>query len=307
MRALLQDVWDHLREDYDPVIYGGVAAVCTALLVSHYVLGVISWGPAAARPWWHLGPFVLLYAVPYSLIVGLLWARGRATPPPKFYLAAAVGLVALGSISWWPFHSSLMRQLPKLVQPLFSSVVWNLKSCLLYLVPIGVFWALFDREHRPFYGWNFAVMDLKAYRGAALGLVALACLASFHESFRIYYPTYQPGRSEIYLGIPAWVGFVINEAVYGVQFACVETFFRGFFVVGMARWLGRGAVLPMVAIYCTLHLGKPFGEAFTSIFGGYCLGVWAYKNRCMIEGIMLHLALAWAMDTAAYLQFLVRR
>ena len=307
MRAIFKDVWDHLREDFDPVLYGGVAAICASLLTLHYGLGIISFGPSWLRSWWQLGPFVALYAVPYGLVVALLRVRGRATPPPRFYLAAALGLLAVGAISWWPFHVTFMRLTPKVVQPLVGSVVWHLKSCVLYLVPIGLFWGFFDREHRPFYGWNFAAMDLRAYRSAAIGLVVLACLASFHDSFQSYYPTYQPGRSEVYLGIPAWLGFVINEVVYGLQFVCVETFFRGFFVVGMARWLGRGAVLPMVVIYCTLHLGKPFGEAFTSIFGGYCLGVWAYKNRCMLEGVMLHLALAWVMDTAAYLQFLLKR
>jgi membrane protease YdiL (CAAX protease family) len=82
----------------------------------------------------------------------------------------------------------------------------------------------------------------------------------------------------------------------------VELAFRGFLVIGMARWLGTRAVLPMAVMYCVLHFGKPMGEAIASFFGGYILGVLALRSRSIWGGVVVHLGLAWMMEFAAYLQ-----
>jgi membrane protease YdiL (CAAX protease family) len=82
----------------------------------------------------------------------------------------------------------------------------------------------------------------------------------------------------------------------------IELLFRGFMVIGMASVLGRAAVVPMVVTYCFLHFGKPAGEAVSSIFGGFILGVIAYETRSIWGGIIIHVGIAWAMELAAYWQ-----
>ena len=71
---------------------------------------------------------------------------------------------------------------------------------------------------------------------------------------------------------------------------------------GLAQILGRHAVLPMAVIYCFLHTGKPPGEAISSIFGGYILGVIAYETKSIWGGIIVHVGIAWMMEVIGFTQ-----
>jgi hypothetical protein len=61
----------------------------------------------------------------------------------------------------------------------------------------------------------------------------------------------------------------------------------------------------MISVYCFLHFGKPMGEAISSIFGGYILGVIAYNTKSISGGIIVHMGVAWMMDFFAYLQHIL--
>lgn len=303
MRELFRQVRDHLRKDFDPVLYGATAVVICAMLVLHYGTGTLRIVGARDGSLLQFGQLTALYAVPWALVVAVAAARGRLALAPGFVASSLVGLFALGLLEWWPYHDEMMAGVPRGARPWIGGMAWWLKGAAAYLVPLSAFWLLWDRRSiRPFYGWDLRKFEPRPYLGPALLLVLIAGVASFESSFQSYYPSYRPGRAEAYLGLSAWLTVPLYHVAYGLQFAAVETFFRGFLVIGMARWLGRTAVLPMITVYCVLHLGKPFGEALTSVFGGYCLGVWAYRNRCMIEGVLLHLSLAWSMDGFALLQ-----
>jgi hypothetical protein len=43
------------------------------------------------------------------------------------------------------------------------------------------------------------------------------------------------------------------------------------------------------------------GEAISSIFGGYILGIFAYSSRNIYGGLIAHLGVAWGMEYLAYL------
>jgi len=103
------------------------------------------------------------------------------------------------------------------------------------------------------------------------------------------------------LGVDQWVTAGIYELFYGFDFLSVELFFRGFLVIALSRFVGKDAILPMVAVYCFLHFGKPAGEAISSIFGGYILGILAYSSRNIYGGLIAHLGVAWGMELMAYL------
>ena len=78
--------------------------------------------------------------------------------------------------------------------------------------------------------------------------------------------------------------------------------FRGFFVIGMVKIMGRHAIVPMAVIYCMLHFGKPMGEAISSIFGGYILGVIALRTQSIWGGIIVHMGISWLMELIAFIQ-----
>ncbi|MEM7655668.1 MAG: CPBP family intramembrane glutamic endopeptidase, partial [Bacteroidota bacterium] len=81
-----------------------------------------------------------------------------------------------------------------------------------------------------------------------------------------------------------------------------ELIFRGFFVIGMAKVLGKGAVLPMVSIYAARHFAKPMLETVGSVFGGYILGVIAFRSQNIWGGVLIHIGIAALMDVFALLQ-----
>jgi hypothetical protein len=125
-------------------------------------------------------------------------------------------------------------------------------------------------------------------------------LSSLHESFTNYYPIYKTNQIAEVWHWPAFLPVILFEFFYGLDFLNVELLFRGFFVLGMVQILGKHAIIPMVTIYCFLHFGKPAGEAISSIFGGYILGVIALYSRSLWGGILIHVGVAWMMETAAY-------
>lgn len=130
--------------------------------------------------------------------------------------------------------------------------------------------------------------------------------ASFQQDFLNYYPEYKPSLAENYLGWPYWTTFGIHEIFYGMGFLSIEFLFRGFLVLAMIKYLDKGAVFIMVALYCYLHFGKPLGEAVGSIFGGTILGIITYYSRSIWGGLLIHLGIAYLMDLFAVVQHLLK-
>jgi hypothetical protein len=154
------------------------------------------------------------------------------------------------------------------------------------------------------YGIRFRSEDFKPYLFMLWVMIPLVTLASFTGDFQDYYPVfkrvlpYLPGENNVeklsFLGA--------YEASYLLSFTNTELMFRGALVIGMSQVLGHHCVLPMVSVYMFLHFGKPMGEAISSVFGGYILGVLAFQNRNIWGGIFIHTCVAFLMDLAAGLQ-----
>lgn len=168
--------------------------------------------------------------------------------------------------------------------------------------PLFLFYLYYEKQKSSFYGFTSANINLKPYWILLLLMMPLVFAASFDESFQNQYPSLKDNTAAAYLGWPNWVTFLIFELAYGFDFVSVELMFRGFIVIGMVKVLGRGAILPMVVTYAFYHYGKPPGEAISSIFGGYILGVIAYETRSILGGIIVHIGVAWMMEFFAFLQ-----
>jgi len=116
-----------------------------------------------------------------------------------------------------------------------------------------------------------------------------------------YYPIFRDyGFAQLH-GLPQWSTVVAFETSYAMGFVTVEMIFRGFLTLGMAKELARNAVVPMALVYCVAHFGKPVGECISSLFGGYLLGVVAYRYKSIVIGILLHLSLAMSMELVSWL------
>jgi hypothetical protein len=170
------------------------------------------------------------------------------------------------------------------------------------LLPLYIIYLRYDKYQGHYYGLYPRRFDVKPYFQMLLIMLPLLAAASFLPSFLKQYPMYRISDAHILLGTPEWITVIIYEFAYGFDFITVELLFRGFFVIGMMQILGRHAVLAMAVMYCFLHTGKPLGEAISSIFGGYLLGVVAYETKSVWGGVIVHVGIAWMMEMIGFVQ-----
>ena len=132
-------------------------------------------------------------------------------------------------------------------------------------------------------------------------LIPVVALASTQPDFLRVYPKVKNIAFINGYASPVWPWKAGYELSYGLDFLTIELFFRGLLVIGLVRYAGERAILPMAAFYCTIHFGKPLGECITSFFGGLALGVLAYRTRSILGGLIVHLGLAWMMEIGGWL------
>jgi hypothetical protein len=132
-------------------------------------------------------------------------------------------------------------------------------------------------------------------------LVPLIALASTQPDFLRVYPKVKNIAFLNGYAYPLWPRKLLYELAYGLDFLSIELFFRGLLVIGLVRYAGTRAILPMAVFYCTIHFGKPLGECISSFFGGLILGVLAARTRSILGGLMVHLGLAWLMEIGGWL------
>ncbi len=133
--------------------------------------------------------------------------------------------------------------------------------------------------------------SFKTYAGLFLLVLPLVVAVSFTPAFQDKYPFYDLARGE-----SLWPFMVAWWVLYGIQFAALEFFFRGFLVHGLEPRFGFLAVLVMVIPYTMIHFTKPVLEAFAAMGGGFILGSLSLKTRSVWWGAALHAGIALTMD-----------
>jgi len=129
--------------------------------------------------------------------------------------------------------------------------------------------------------------------GLCLAVVIPAMvLVSRQPDFGNYYPFYK-------LASRSWFDFGLWEAIYGLQFFCLELFFRGWIVGALRKSMGASAIFVMAAPYCMIHYGKPYLEAHGAIVAGIVLGSLAMRTRSIYSGFLVHITVAYSMDFLA--------
>jgi hypothetical protein len=229
--------------------------------------------------------------------------RWQAFTDRAFWVYSLFGLILLSLDSSVPFLYPVIEEiLPAQVQFWSFKVATNLISFFIVFLPLIIFHFLREKQEKSIYGLQPKQFDAKPYFLMLAIMLPMIIGASFHQSFLRQYPMYRDGGAHHYLGSGEWLTIGGYEIAYGLDFITVEYLFRGFFVIAMARFLDRGAVLLMAVLYCTLHFGKPMGEAISSVFGGYILGSIAFETRSIWGGVIVHMGIAWMMEGVAFLQ-----
>lgn len=130
----------------------------------------------------------------------------------------------------------------------------------------------------------------RVYWLLAAAMAPVLWLAAAAPSFHEFYPMYKP------TDLRHWLMY---EAVYLLQFVCVEFFFRGFALFRLESRFGMHAVTLMVIPYALIHIHKPFPEALGAIVAGLVLGTLALKSRSIWPGVLVHCSVALMMDVFA--------
>src|SRR5262249_12024778 len=168
-------------------------------------------------------------------------------------------------------------------------LLWCVIPALLGRVVLGRSVADFGLKFKGAFadGWIYVAMFLLV--GPLVPLMAR------RQSFQATYPFYMPAPG---LGPDFWAW----EACYAFQFVAVEFFFRGWLIHGLKHRLGSACIPVMTIPYVMIHFGKPLPETIGAILAGLALGFMSLKNRSIVMGAVLHVAVAVSMDLCALYQ-----
>jgi membrane protease YdiL (CAAX protease family) len=173
---------------------------------------------------------------------------------------------------------------------------WAAMMLATYIVPAVLVIHFVFRERVRDYGlrWGGIGSHVRVYIVVFAIAAPVIVAASFGAAFQARYPFYHP-----LAGHTLWPYLYAWWALYWMQFAALEFFFRGFMLHGLAPRLGWAAIFAMVVPYNMLHYGKPMPEALAAIVGGIVLGTLSLKTKSIWLGVALHVSIAFTMDICA--------
>lgn len=240
--------------------------------------------------------FMAAFVVPYALL--LSWRRKHFSIDGGFFVclisAPLIFATKAGGDTYFHFSDHLDWN------NYWNDIVsWPLRL-IIVMATLFFVWKSFH-SNETFYGLSGRKVSFKPYLLMLLIMVPLISVASMQPDFLEAYPKLKNILPLPENAHPAWWYKLLFELSYGSDFLSIETFFRGFLVIGFARWVGKDAILPMACFYCTIHFGKPLGECISSFFGGLLLGLVSYHTRSVFGGLIVHLGIAWLMELGGFL------
>lgn len=252
---------------------------------------------------------LLLYGIPLALSLfglKLFYPREELTflKNYKFWLTLLFGISIWSFRGSWPYlyNNHLLAGVQRNTVEIESyyRIIYALIKTAIALVPLLLFWWFIDRSNQPLYGMSKGNLNLKPYLILLALFIPVIAIASQDAGFLRTYPRSQIIKT-LELFNPDHGKYLLTyEAIYILDFYVIELFFRGFMILALLKFAGPKVILPTAIFYCCLHFGKPFGEAFSSLFGGTVLGIITYYSRSIWGGIIIHMGIAAAMEVCAY-------
>lgn len=304
MRKIWSYVKHHVQVDFNPFHYGFVSIF---LFIAIYFNYKFDFEDSILDDQVGIIKFLLFFltnSVAYLIPVisySIFTKEKQALLSTEFWIKSSIALALLSfdrcaffidDLVETFFHPSMQRWITKLYN--------NLLGIFTMILPLLLLYMRYDRQQHHRYGLSPQRFDVRPYFTMLLIIFPLILSASFLPSFLNQYPMYESTKAHLYMGCSEWITVLGYEIAYAINFVSIEFFFRGFLVIGMISVLGRAAILPMASVYCFLHFGKPMGEAISSIFGGYILGIVAYETRGIWGGVIVHVGIAWLMELVAF-------
>lgn len=306
MKTIINYLKEHIRDDFNPLVYiYFLLFVAVCIFINYYfhieriymghhhdVLGVVF--------------YFLFYALAYfGIALPKLFIEKKTDilRNPLFWIKSSLFLSLLSIASVVHFFPKT-ENFSRINENAFICRLLNqLKCTMIYVIPFIIIKRIFDSNVKGLYGLRFRGQNVKVYFLLLLVVSPLIIGASFTPAFLNAYPRFKPWYVGAAFGLNKFSMTAIFETFYALDYVMVELMFRGALVIGMAAIMGKEAILPMVSTYAFIHFCKPMGEAISSVFGGYILGVIAYKTRHIWGGCIIHMGIAFLMEAMGFVQF----
>lgn len=301
MKRILSDLKLHIKEDFDVRTYGLTTLLLIVLLGLNYGLEVETKVLSHLTGLEYMGFIGVVFFGSYYLSV--LIKRGQSIFRNRSFMtqSALILLIAtLGSSLY--FLKDIKVGLEFYEWQYMRLLILNSIGSVVVIGGLALLYGLRDRKHLDsFYGLRrTSIKGIAPYFVLLLLMFPLIYWASLQPHFLDTYPMFRAEYLEPVFGLSIKQMAAIFETVYLLDFIRVELLFRGALILGLARFLGKDTVLTMAVIYCILHINKPMGEAISSVFGGYILGVISLHQRHILGGCIVHIGVAGMMELLAY-------
>ena len=308
MKEIIIEIRDFLKADFNIYAYLYTVLFLTAALIFNYTYNFESVyiDRYYTKPISYL-IYSLYYITPYYIIaVPVLFIKKRQHKllQPEFWVKSIIFFGIFGvMVAFWQYRPLFDFSKMKASETLFiHNLAFNLKRIVPFIIVFFAVKSFYDKKDNHLFGLRYKGMNYRPFFLMLILMIPLITLASYQPDFQQTYPQYKYWYYEGAFGMTPKQTMGVFEIAYGLDFVSIELMYRGALIVGMARVLGRDAVLPMTAAYVILHFGKPLGEAVSSFFGGFILGVHALAKRNIFGGIIIHVGIAYFMEIAAILQ-----
>lgn len=310
MNYFLQYIKDFHKSYYNKSLYIVFGIYVTLLIVCNYIFGFEPFVLRQIRPaWLQIGGFIaenlILYAI--GLLLVIKFSRHKVVLSKQFIIYSFFAIVLIGfDRSFSVFINGLRLYVPHEIFTTSFYIISNATSIITMLIPLIIFKRIFDSQAEyGLYGLRIQGVNFKMYYSLLFLVIPLVFFASFIPEFIRFYPIYKKLHADIaaqYWNIPEISIFGVFETIYIGDFIFTELAFRGLLIIGISKFLGKNSILPMVAIYASLHFGKPIGETISSVFGGYILGILALYSKNIWGGVFLHCGVALSMEIFGIMQ-----
>ncbi len=233
----------------------------------------------------------------------------RATLRRCFWVLASVSF-ALLMIHYMKYSATLVAGLQWLAQwqgldknhwllllkqtgfaELVGYIWWTIWHVIGYVViPWIIVRQVFKQSVMDFgWRWNNTGRHWRGYLLLFTPIAFFIVLVSFRQDFLQHYPFYSQAKRSLF-------DFFIWEALYLLQFVCLEFFFRGYLLNALRPAIGANAIWVMCVPYMMIHLPKLWLEATGAILFGLFLGILALRSCSIWGGVLVHAGVAVSMD-----------
>jgi len=312
IKKYLSQVFKYIRDFYQKdfnlfyfLLILGLIGACIYLNYWHYL--ELRYAAGGQTGWRNFSGYYLLYFIPFAAAFFLQLLFFKDCGYYKNYWFWIILILAPAFFSFrvnFNFHQPVIQHFWRADEQVFwlRSLNWVVRVFVV-LIPVFIIWWIKDKNNQPFYGTK-ALQQIKPYLIMLLIMIPLIALASTQKDFLQMYPKAHV-LDQLELPSKKW-HYLIYELCYGFDFVSIEFFFRGFLILSLAKICGPQCIIPVACFYCTIHFGKPMGEAISSFWGGLILGIISYNTRSIWGGLIVHLGIAWLMETASWLALLLK-